>query len=229
MATPRNSETIRHLERVWRELQRRHPELPDVLLVAADPGRREVLGWFAPERWTAVATRELTPPAAADLAAPAAPAEPPRPRVHEVLIAGSRLQDPAGVMETLLHEGAHALCRARDVVDTDKTGRRHNKKFAAAAEEMGLSVAAQGCHGLAATALTEATTEAYAEEIEQLREALAAYRSIECPGRGKAPQRLLTARCNCGKPIRLSREVFELCAPVCSACEEPFAIVEKEN
>lgn len=226
MSTPRASHMIRSLETAWRGIQERHPDVPDCVLITADPGARKCYGWFAAERWTPKAAPAA--PTGAALDASATPATPPA-AIHEVLIAGNRLRTAEGVLETLIHEAGHALNRARCVVDTDKTGRRHNRKFAAAAEELGLSCAQAGCHGWAHTELLPATIAEYSDTLGALSAALAAYRHEEHPGKGKTAQRLLVARCACARPIRLSREVLEACAPTCSACGEAFALAGEEN
>jgi curved DNA-binding protein CbpA len=52
-------------------------------------------------------------------------------RHAEVMISGEGLRrTPAEVLATLLHEAAHALAHARDIRDTSRQGRYHNKNSA---------------------------------------------------------------------------------------------------
>jgi hypothetical protein len=44
------------------------------------------------------------------------------------------------VMETVVHEAAHALATARDIKDTSRGGTWHNERYKALAEELGLVV-----------------------------------------------------------------------------------------
>jgi hypothetical protein len=93
-----NARLLEVLESAWGVLQHHHPELPAaVLMVGASEARGgyRTLGHFARNRWMEQAGEQA---ATAD----------------EVMITGERLNDGAeGVLETLLHEGAHALAHAR--------------------------------------------------------------------------------------------------------------------
>ncbi len=58
----------------------------------------------------------------------------------EVMIAGETIQrGPVDILTTVLHEAAHATARHRDVKDTSRQGRYHNRKFVQIAEEYHLT------------------------------------------------------------------------------------------
>ena len=61
-------------------------------------------------------------------------------RVHEIMISGECLAAGAlKILQTVVHEAAHALCAERGIKDTTRQGRYHNKKFVHAAEELTLT------------------------------------------------------------------------------------------
>ena len=84
----------------------------------------------------------------------------------ELLAAGGR-----AVLETMLHEAAHALARARGIKDTSAEGNRyHNKRFVALAEELGLRgpERAEKVIGWSGCTLTDETADGYAEIIKAI-------------------------------------------------------------
>jgi Single-strand binding protein family len=106
------------LEHTWQSIRSRHPEVPEAVLVVASggEGKRLNLGHFAPHRWQVNGANR-----------------------HEVLVGGEGLQrGPVDVLGTLLPEAAHGLAQARDVRDTSRQGRYHNRRYATLAGELGL-------------------------------------------------------------------------------------------
>jgi len=206
------SKIVSALEKAWGEIRVQHPEVPDAVMVVASGTMMATkrLGHYAEGRWS----RRDEQGAA---------------RIAEVLVSGEGLQRPAGeVMDTLLHEAAHGLARARDLKDTSRGGRYHNKVFAQLAGEMGLKVEKLGSFGLAATSLRPETVMKWKNTINDLGAAIRYYRHAEGQGEGqeKKKSRLLKAMCQCGRKIRLSQEVFDQAAIVCGSCEEPFELEE---
>jgi hypothetical protein len=93
------------LEHAWQTIRRRHPDVPEAVLVVASgtDGKRLNLGHFAPHRWQVNGTDR-----------------------HEVLVGGEGLQrGPTDVLGTLLHEAAHGLAHTRSIRDTSRQGRFH--------------------------------------------------------------------------------------------------------
>jgi hypothetical protein len=166
------SQLLAALEACWAAIGQRHPELPAaVVVVGAGSDRRKGLwkwGHFAAMRW-----RPRQASAGAGDALP------------EVLVAGEGLERPAlEVVETLLHEAAHAIANRRRIADTSRGGRYHNRRYRTVAEELGLDVAEQPPYGHARTTMSPATTKLYAAAIAELAAALVLYRVAEAtPGR----------------------------------------------
>ena len=152
------SQIITALEQAWAAIRDQHPEIPDVVIVTGAgsnqkgiPEGYRLQGHHWPERW-------ITDPA--------------EPRMPELFVAGELLA--AGgrlVVEVMLHEAAHALAVARGIKDTSSEGNRyHNKRFVAAATEMGLRgpdhpekvIGWSDCH------ITDETAAAYADVISAI-------------------------------------------------------------
>ena len=152
------SDLVASCEGAWSQIQARHPQVPDAVIVlgsGVERGRLVKLGHWWGGQWRV--------------------GDEPR---GEVLLAGEALHlPPEAVVEVLLHEAAHGLNAARGVRDTSRGGRYHNAHFKAAAAEVGLRPRRLDPYGWARTVLTPATAEDYAGVI-------AAYRRRDAPGPG---------------------------------------------
>jgi len=208
---------------LWRAIQARHPDVPEVVFVlgSGTAGRRRTgkHGHFANRRWI----QRTTP--ASDREDQAA-----EQYVHEVEVGGEGLvRGPLEVFGTVLHEATHALADARGIADTTPNGRYHNRRFAVLARELGLDVVDNGANrGWNGTSVPAETAEKYAAQLEVLEAALTVYRVPE-PTRpaGSAPAgRLLKAQCGCPQPINIwgARSTFEAQVVTCSRCGEPFTV-----
>lgn len=162
------------LERLWAEIQRRHPDVPDVVVTLASgtAGNRPgavTLGHFAGSRW--VTTGEAG-----------------RRSVAELFIGGEGLALGAvNVLGTLLHEAAHGVAHTRKIQDTSRQGRYHNARFKALGEELGLVITQVEPIGWSDTTVPAATSAAYADELEQLAAVITAHRRSEHTRRTLAP------------------------------------------
>ena len=118
---PYASELVAACEEAWAAIQRRHPEVPDAVIVlgsGVERGRLVKLGHWWGGRWIADGAVR-----------------------GEVLLAGEALHlAPEAVFEVLLHEAAHGLNAARRIQDSSRGGRYHNVRFKATAEDLGLVV-----------------------------------------------------------------------------------------
>ena len=144
---------IEALTRVWSRIRVHHPGVPGVMLLAAPSQRGDlsVLGHFAPLRWRHK-TRGDT-------------------GYHEVVVVAEHLdRSAADIVETLIHEAAHALNFERKVHDCSRS-QYHNREFKAAAEELGLAVEQVPHYGFALTTLREDTRQRYDEDIKRIRPA----------------------------------------------------------
>jgi hypothetical protein len=204
---------------LWTKMQSYHPDLPDAALFVSPmahttDGRGKTgsvtLGHFGAKRWKLAdgSQREM----------------------GEVVISAEHMarRGPAGVLETVLHEGAHCMAEGRGVEDTSQEGRYHNGNFKAVAEEMGLVVSKhtpEAGRGFAQTDLADGTLERYFVEVNQLDAALIAL-DENAPKRVRPPARPgpLKVVCKCHKPrvLRVSPAVLKAGAITCGVCSEAF-------
>jgi hypothetical protein len=147
------SETVASLEAAWRDIQARHPEVPDVMMITGSGANGSGLTWghFSRERWEdSIRAGKL----------------------HELFISGERLACGAELTtQTLLHEAVHALGAVREISNTSRQGRYHNGRFRTIAEEVGLTYPhdrPDSVHGYSAVELTDETKDAYASTIKTL-------------------------------------------------------------
>ena len=117
-----------------------------------------------------------------------------------MLVGGEGLhRGPLEVLGTLLHEAAHGLAQARQLQDTSRQGRYHNRRYATLARELGLEVASVKPIGWSATTVSEPTAAGYRSQLEQL-----------------------AAVCGCGRRIRVAKATLAEALIVCGACAGPF-------
>ncbi|MET7621772.1 hypothetical protein ABZS64_33395, partial [Streptomyces sp. NPDC005408] len=159
MVTREGTRIITALEAAWAAIQRKHPDVPDVVVVTGSGKPRRgnylKLGHHSPERWIDAAASGRRP---------------------ELFVAGETIaMGGTQVLETMLHESAHALAFVRGrIKDTSSQGNRwHNKKFAALAQEVGLEPPkkAEPVLGFSSCSITAATVSAYAAVIRKLEAA----------------------------------------------------------
>ena len=175
MTTPTGSLLVAAFERAWDAIQARNPEVPDVVFVsgggltATTRGIAITWGHFGPNHWNT-----------------------PDGKAHELFVSGESLsREPHETMTTLLHEAAHALSHVRGIKDTSRRNAYHNRKFVAAAEELGLEwpkvtdaegkevdAAPDKTRGFSAVRITDATREEYADTIAQLEADKIAWRDL---------------------------------------------------
>lgn len=205
------------LNRAWEAIQRNHPEVPHVMIVT---GRRRhksehaTRGSHCADQWH-VDGRDG--------------------RHAEVWISGERLGEGAeAVMQTLLHEAAHALSNARGVKDTSDRGRYHNKAFARTAAELGLEPPKESGGpklGYSDCQITKKTTEVYDYEVKQLAEACKNFVAPAAPEPPKVRTPPLKAHCDCPDPdneitwtkkLQAKFEFLGIFPLVCAVCRQPF-------
>jgi hypothetical protein len=211
--TPSNgaaSLLVAALEHTWQTIRRRHPQVPEAVLVVASgsDGKRLNLGHFAPHRWQVNGADR-----------------------HEVLVGGEGLhRGPLEVLGTLLHEAAHGLAQARGVQDTSRQGRYHNRRYATLAQELGLEVTSVQPIGWSATTVPEPTANAYAGQLGELAAALVLWRRQEHRiGSGPRSRNLLVATCGCGRRIRVAKTTLAEAPILCVGCEGFFEPVDQDE
>jgi hypothetical protein len=205
MTTP----LVEALERAWAAIRARHPEVPAAVVVLGAgsigmPAGALKWGHFAKLRWRR---------GASDL--------------PEVFIGGEGLERGAlGTLGTLLHEAAHGLADSRQLKDTSRQGRYHNRRYAELAGELGLAVTVDGTRGWSRTTVPAETERAYADVVEQLAGALRLWRHAESQastGRRVNSNNPRPCICGCGRRIRVADLVLEQGEILCALCGTPFS------
>ncbi|MEQ8272366.1 MAG: SprT-like domain-containing protein [Deltaproteobacteria bacterium] len=188
------------------------------MLLAAPAGRRRgnVLGHFAALRWQAKGKHGEG-------------------AVHEVAVIAEHLNRKAeDIVETLIHEAAHAMNFARGIRDCSSS-QHHNRRFKAAAEELGLVVERVPHYGYALTRLPFETADTYAAPITELAKVLAYRRSrfATSPTGGssdtanttpKPSSRSRKATCACGFIIRVAKATLAQTTIRCDSCGHAFEL-----
>ncbi|WP_410576642.1 hypothetical protein [Amycolatopsis sp. lyj-108] len=171
--TKTGSEIIKTIEMAWRAIQRKHKELPDVVVVTGSGfhGKNPKWAHFWPGRWTQ--DEEGKEGAAPNVIQQILTGMP------ELFVSGELLGLPGRrIMQTLLHEAAHGLNEARSEHGTNING-RHNKTFVRAANELGLiwpeGKAPHKSIGFSQVEITDKTAAKYEKVIEKLEAARLAY------------------------------------------------------
>jgi hypothetical protein len=202
-------ELVRALEACWVEIRAHHPEVTEAVLItgAGTLGRQAGvrLGHFAASRWRTNTDAAL----------------------GEVFVGGEGLARGAPeVLATLLHEAAHALAAERQIKDTSRQGRYHNRRFKALAEELGLHVEHHPTLGWSPTTLPDSTAERYAGSIAALAQAITAFRAGEPAGSRRRPSSM-ACMCGCGRRIRVTPSVLARGPITCGVCSQPFEPIDR--
>lgn len=160
--TETGSQLINALEDVWTAIRNRHPEVPEVVMITGSGQGMLSLTWghFGREFWANGRFRVNTA------------GEIERDRKHELFVSGETLGVGAvKTLQTLLHEASHAVAAVRDVKDTSRQHRYHNRRFLAIAQELGLDYrpdAPDKTLGFSAVELTDDAREDYADVLARL-------------------------------------------------------------
>lgn len=225
------SAVVKLLERVHERIRQNHPEVPEVVIVTGagigfGAGK---WGHFRPQGWT---TGEAS--------------------IHEMFMAGETLaKGSRQVLQTMLHESAHALAEHRGEKDTSRQGRWHNQVFLKTAKELGLEYKANGLKadktlGFSQVTLTAETVAEYSDLLDELDAEI--HLMVRLPGwlggssdgdedeggenMGKAPKtgpatnsNNAKLTCECEEPniIRASKKVAAKMVVRCDDCEALFA------
>lgn len=183
-------------------IREHNAEVPNVVLVVGASGRRSrttlALGHFSPKSWESKGAQ------------------------HEIAISGEVLRQGAeGVLETMLHEAAHALAEQREIKDTSRQGRFHNKRFKAVAEEVGLVIPeSDPSIGWSNARLTKETKALYKPQLAELTKALKLYR-LPPPEKPNKPKTTTKVECGC-RSITLANTFLDKGEIICAECNETF-------
>lgn len=227
------SAVVRLMEKVHARIRQNHPGVPEVVIVtgAGTGPLGGKWGHFRPQGWDAKDGETTT-------------------RIHEMFMAGETLAKGARqVLQTMLHESAHAECEALGIQDTSRQGRWHNKAFLSKAQEFGLEYRKDKANpqiGYSEVVLTDATIEEYADLLAELDDEI--HLMVRLPGwlggdqddqgesnggegMGKAPKtgdpkpntNNIKCVCDCeDNIIRMSRKMLDKGLVRCDDCEGLF-------
>jgi hypothetical protein len=203
---------IRAVEQVFAAVKLRHPDLPRIVVVVATGtrGKVDALGWFHDRRWRTSPDGET---------------------YAEITIGAEGLNRGVDdLLNTCLHEAAHALAAARNLKDTSRQGKHHNRVFAAIATELGLTPPAQACPKLGYSECTvrPETAVRYAPEVAALQAAAGLHRLPAAQAARKttttAGGKRVKAVCGCLEPriIYVVASVLARAPIACGLCLQPF-------
>lgn len=202
------------LETAWSAIRHRHPDVPEAVIVVGSgsstkPADGLTLGHFASLRWQAGERR-----------------------VAEVFVSGEGLARTAPeVFTTLLHEAGHGIADTRRIKDTSRQGRWHNQRFAALADELGLTAAKDDKLGWSPCTLRPSTEDTYRDIIAALDAAMGAYRHPdELAEKTRANSNNGHAlTCQCPRRIRVSASTCEEGPILCGICDAAFLTDEQRE
>lgn len=198
------------IEAAWGAIQSHHADVPEVVVTLGGGASRAgtKLGHFAAERWQRGEES-----------------------VHELFVGGEGLKRGGrDVLGTLLHEAAHGAAKTRGIQDTSRQGRFHNQKFRAIGQEFGLTLERDSSIGWSVTSVPAPTAERYRVAIAQLDAALVAYRHADALGGGrKSSNNGVSAVCDCGRKIRMSKSVYQGAPILCGECGAAFTAEDSEE
>jgi hypothetical protein len=202
------------LESAWAAIRTQHPELPAAVIVVASGSSSAKsadlkYGHFASLRRQHGDTR-----------------------LPEVFVSGEGLRrTPAEVFTTLLHEAAHAIADVRNIQDTSRQGRWHNKHFATLAGELGLTATKDPKLGWSPCTLQPTTANQYASVLAELGDAMRAYRHPEevSEKTRSNSNNGLVLECDCPRKIRVSVKVADEGPIVCGVCDTPFRTDQRDD
>jgi hypothetical protein len=187
---------------LWRAIQQRHEEVPDVLMTWGTSGRRGRTAGVAHLHggtWSG-----------------------------ELVVVDELMADPFGLFCAVLHDAAHGLASARDVAETSREGQYHNSQYAELASELGLSVTEHEKYkrwGWSQTEPTPETLQAYDAELAGLKNAVDQY-VPDAPASSGRGRNNVVAVCGCtgsaARPFRIAPSKLALGPITCGVCGELF-------
>jgi hypothetical protein len=164
------------LDQALSKVRTLNPDVPTAVAITLASGKGKTHGHVSPSRW--VDTDGEHKGSAR----------------HELNMATESFSRGAEeTLVTLIHEAAHLAAIARDIQDTSRQGRYHNKAFRDIAESFGLTTDTNDKFGYVTTGLQSWAAEAYKVELEALTVALSTHRVLEA----KKPTKKTTVKVSC--------------------------------
>ncbi|MEU7243408.1 hypothetical protein [Streptomyces sparsogenes] len=195
------------LAAVWDAVRNTAPDVPDARIAAADTPPTSEHG---PDRWAMDNDGVVT---------------------GLVVSAETLREGPEATITHLLHEAAHLLCWQRGIKDTASGGIYHNKRYLAAADEVGLrwpeDAARASSAGFSAVVMPQETLDVYSTYVKPLAAAIEQtlpYLATPATARTVRVNRLTLQCKKCTPPrkIQVSRTVAAAGPIVCGVCNTAF-------
>ena len=207
----RYSNLVKACEDAWKVIQQTQLDVPNAVVVVGSGGRSAptLLGHFAKDTWE----------------------DEDGEAIHEVLIVAEQLRrEPKEIFQTLLHEAVHGIAHTRKIKDV--SGKRHNKKFAALCDEVGMDppVRPDPRIGYSAATLRSETETLYAPQIDAIAEALSVCRKLKITEK-ETKKTTWVARCGCERKIRVPKKSIEdpeTLNIACQSCGTEFYLKDEE-
>jgi len=198
------------LNQAWTQIRKVYPEIPEAVVLVATGGRRATttFGWFVGETWI-----EIDPEDKQTMKGEHA--------IHEITLVAEQLhRGGLAVFTTLLHEGVHGLAKARGIKEV--SGKRHNRKFAQLAEDVGMKgpVEADEKIGWSKCTLRPETVSLFKPEIDAIDKALDVCRIVKID---KPKPAVKKAKCEC-REANLSKKFLDAGAVICGLCMAKFEL-----
>lgn len=140
----------------------------------------------------------------------------------EVRLPSAALVGAETALAAILHAAVHVAAVAMAVDACDRTGRLHNRRFAALAATAGLDPGERDrTHGLPCATLSPEGRLHHQAALRALAVVLRCGPSC-APSLARGGARLVRATCGCGGLLRCSNAVLVRCQPTCRSCGTPF-------
>ena len=206
---------VTQLESIYSRLCAEHPDLPtDVVIIIGDGTERTGVKYGHADNGS-LWTHKPTPRSKA------------RP-AYEILISAQALAVGAGqAFQTLVHETVHLYCRAKDIRETTRQGRWHNRRFVEAAELFGMHYPHDGPspkNGYSAVEPTPELAKAYRAETKELEKVITAAGITFTPPPRK-PRRVAVVTMDDGAEFELGVKTYQKV----SAHLQPHEMFEEER
>lgn len=206
------SDSVAAVETAYKALRANHPDLPAVVFIVGRGRARvntahERLGHYRDNSWRQKHARSA--------------------KTAEIFIAGERLKTGAGAVDTfttIVHEATHALAGVRELKDTSRQHRYHNRSFLRLAEELGLHHPGPEPHsvfGFSDVRLRPETRALYEKTIRELGASLVAHIPDDVTGAG-GDRNYIKAVCGCPRTIRAWPAVLDQGGILCRLCKAEF-------
>ncbi|MBA0054307.1 hypothetical protein E0L36_26685 [Streptomyces sp. AJS327] len=190
----------------WDALRERHRDLPEVSVVIDTTGAPHDLRWpDADGKIHGVPT-------------------PPELAVHvDTVREGAK-----AVVEHVIHVATHALCRVRGVSETSNRGRRHNKRFATMATELGGhwpdGQKPDSVRGFSPVPVTDTAMADMGQHVAALEAAIdqASADLVDLAVPHAPAKNRVYLKCSCDRTLQMGPRVAAMGPVICGVCHHEF-------